>query len=117
MSTDNNVGKLLRSGDLIKVAEESIAAGASGTSIFLVLDPTRSSSILVRKNGSTGTVNVTNTLLDDLEDSAAIYAERNSGTDDYVAGDTKGITGVKVVSGTPQASAINISVLQYRNNR
>ena len=52
----------------------------------------------------------------DLEDSEIVWGELDTGTDDFVGGDSAGITGIRITVLTapgPTTSVIDISILGY----
>jgi len=96
-------------------AERTVAGGAFAD--FIKLDPDHETAILVDKNGEDIKVEVAinrkkvnGDKIDDLE-VGVIFAEVDTGTDDYFAGDNSTLSAVKI-SGTPGSATVNYSVTQ-----
>lgn len=104
-----------------------IPIGATGDAgdVFIGLDPTKNVSIHVQKPGEAAKVYLTNTAtkmpiagvsqgrVTSPDDTDIIWRERSTGTDEFFAGDEKGVTGMKVEADAGTTSAIiKISVLE-----
>lgn len=105
------------------IVREFIASGAGLTTKFYACDPNKKTSIMVVKNGESATVSISFDLRAEVAEDAdigdyltdqelALYGEVSTGTTDYIAGDNKALSGVKVVT-TPVSSNVQISIIQY----
>ena len=89
------------------------------TTHYFALDHNKDTSINVTKAAETVTISVTNDIFDaaglkitDLEDAGIVWNARSADAVDYLAGDSTGLTGVKLtVSGN--VSTANYSIIQY----
>lgn len=104
-----------------------IEIGATGDAgdVFIGLDPTKNVSIHVQKSAEAAKVYLTNTAtklpvagesmgrITSPDDADIIWRERSTGTDEFFAGDEKGVTGMKVEADAGTTTAvIKISVLE-----
>lgn len=107
-------------GNAVRIARNIIAEDVGATTVIFALDPNKFTSIHVVKGVDTAVVSVTNDMrnvgnlveVTDLEGSGILWNERSTGADDYFAGDSAGITGVRIVS-TPTENDIEYSIIQY----
>jgi len=109
------------------VVRNKIADGAGATTIHIPLPtPNQTTAIKVVKNGQTATVEVTidtkkrNTTFNttgfgapitDLEDADILWEVVSSGTTNYFAGGSTGISGIRITS-TPVGADVEYSIAQ-----
>jgi len=103
--------------DLIS-GKKSITQATGGLRTdFVLLDPNRNTSILVNKQGESAVVSVTNDAFNaNIDDAAVEFSDVSTGTLDYLAGDSKGLTGMKIVS-TPVTNPVEGRIIQYKEDR
>lgn len=99
-----------------------VAIGAVGDAgdIFIGLNPRKRTSIHVQKPTDGGKVYLTNSTfkttggrITDPNDASIMWRERSTGTDEFFAGDEKGLTGFKYESDIdPTTVLAKISVIQ-----
>lgn len=97
---------------MFEVFTGSILDGAGATTRYYALRPNARTSIIADKNGMSVVISITNTQLADLENAAVVWGDVSTGTADYVAGDSVGLTGIKIVS-TPVGANVNYAIKQY----
>ena len=106
----------------VEAVRHDIAVGAIGIvgDVFFGLNPRKNTSIHVQKPTDGAKVFLTNSAMK-LEggritspnDPSIIWREKSTGTDEFFAGDEKGLTGMKVEAEVdPTTVLIKISVLQ-----
>lgn len=107
-------------GNTVNIVRTKIANGAGATTNYYALDPNKLTSINLVKNSETVTLSVTNDLkgedsnlwITDLEGAGILWNARTSDTTDYLAGDSAGLTGVKITA-TPAAADVEYSIIQF----
>lgn len=95
----------------------TIASGAGNIINHYALDPSRNTAIGLSHNASDApTVEVTFTLEahDDLEDSSVLWFVVYDGSSTpYIAGDSRGPTGMRIKANTPTNGAIKYEITQF----
>lgn len=103
-----------------KMENYVVASGATAETIFIPLDPTQETAIMMSHNATdTPTIDATITALssDDLEDSAMNYFPVYDGSaTPYAAADTRPLIGLKIIA-DPVNGDITIDVIQTRRSR
>lgn len=114
--------------DTIYRVSRTVAAGAF--TLYFPLDPTKDTAVNVFKDSETITIEFTfdtheastdyptsnfGARLTDLEDSGVNWNTVSSDTADYLKGDNKLLTGVRI-SGTPASNTVEISILQWSDD-
>jgi len=118
MTTSNNKADYIHNRKVFEIVQTTVSSGAGLTTLYYALDPRKLSSIMVDKNAETATISVTNMFHSsgDLENAGTFWVELDATATDYIAGDSKGLVGVKIVT-TPAASDVNINILQYEEGK
>jgi len=107
-------------GNGVAIVKDEIVAADGAVTRYYALDHNKFTSINVSKDGETVTIEVTNDLLDaagdkltDLEDASVVWNSRSSDTTDYLAGDSSGLTGVKISTAGAVTNDVDYSIIQY----
>lgn len=103
-----------------KMENYIVASGATAETIYVPLDPTQVTSIMMSHDAAdTPTIDATITALasDDLEDSNVNYFQVYDGASTpYAAADTRPLIGLKIIA-DPVNGNITIDVIQTRRRR
>jgi len=109
MVTTNLTKNDQESGKWVPITEQTVT---SSTTLFFPCDPNMLLNISVKKGANTIIVAVTNTAKKDIE--TGTYIDRSTDAVDYFAGDSTGITGVKVDTTAYSSGNVEITIMQYK---